>query len=68
MATNVTVKGSKIIVEIDADKAACDEAPRSKGGEGKTRLLASISEKVRVNGQEVRVALNAMLPLLPNQK
>lgn len=60
MATNVTVKGSKIVVEIDADKAACDAAPDSKSG--KTRLLASISEKVRVNGQEVRIAANIMLP------
>lgn len=54
----MTVRGDKILIEIDASKIAFDNAPMSSSG--KTKLLSSDSEKVSVNGREVRVALNAM--------
>lgn len=65
MASNVkaTVKGTKLIVEIDLGRAAVNAARPSSTG--KSRLLASTEGTMAIEGSPVngtKLALNVMIP------
>ena len=58
----VTMSGTKLLIEIDASPGAIKAAAPSRTG--KTRLLATTSGAVPVDGHPtIKVALNVMIPL-----
>ena len=53
---NITIKGDKLLIEVDISKAAVAKAPMSKSG--KNKLLASTGGFVDTERAGVKVGLN----------
>jgi hypothetical protein len=60
--TNVTVKGKKIVVEIDISDATPTESTS-----GKSMMLEHFDQMVVVDGKNTRVSGNVYLPIKKNK-